>query len=43
MGLSLFKLEKLTITAYTKPDRSILNQKGWPFEAMFNPTSYTRN
>lgn len=43
MGLSLFKLEKLTITAFTKPDRSLFNQKGWPFEAMFNPTSYTRN
>lgn len=43
MGLSLFKLEKLKITAFTKPERSILNQKGLPFEAMFNPTSYSRS
>lgn len=41
MGISnLFKLEKLTITAYKTADRS-----GWgsTFEAMFNPASYSQN
>ena len=38
--LDLFKLEKLTVTAYSDGDRT--KQVGDPFEAMFNPTSYAR-
>ena len=45
MGLlNLFKLEKLTISAYTKPTRG-LTEKADPdgIEVMFNPTSYKRS
>ena len=36
-----FKLQKLTITAYDKVDRAAPSMP--PFEAMFNPESYTQN
>ena len=45
MGLlNLFKLEKLTIAAFTKPTRG-LTEKASPasIEVMFNPTSYKRS
>ena len=38
--LDLFKLEKLTVTAYSDEDRK--KKVGDPFEAMFNPPSYSR-
>ncbi len=42
MGLSLFKLEKLKITAYTTAARSPLSYYS-KFEAMFNPTSLSQS
>ena len=42
MGLSLFKLEKLRVTAYTEAERGPLCRAG-QFEAMFNPASYRRS
>lgn len=41
MGLSLFKLEKLKISAYKDVSRSGLASK--TFEAMFNPTSFSQS
>jgi nucleoid-associated protein YgaU len=39
--LDLFKLEKLTITAFSDEDRK--SQSGQPFTVMFNPSSYTKS
>jgi len=42
VDLDLFKLEKLTISAFETPERSGTPPKDMVFEAMFNPATYSQ-